>query len=196
MRQSLFVIGAVCILAIGGCETAGNQQRSYYDEPFKKVEQPHTTAFKYIRNFSGQRVALGQVGDVRTIRYYQGGSFVGRTQFVLDAWFERFSENEMKQRLMEALKRKFPLDNAPSQALSTYRKFEDFGVYTEKNGCLFMSFYKRLKGSTGYDNDYGAPDFVGLFAICGGLTVTPEKFMESIDQAKESDSAAFKKATN
>ncbi len=58
-----------------------------------------------------------------------------------------------------------------------------------------MSFYKRLKGLSGYDNEYGAPDFVGLFFICGGLTVTPEKFIASIDQAKESDAAAFKNAT-
>lgn len=146
MRQSLLVICAVCILAIGGCETAGDQQQSYYDEPFKKVEKPHTTAFKYIKNFSGQTVALGQVGDVRTIRYYQGGSFVGITQFVLDAWFRQFSEDEMKERVMEALKRILPLDDTPSQALSTYRNHGDFGAYTEKNGCAFMSFYKRLKG--------------------------------------------------
>jgi len=195
MRRSLFVIGAVCILAIGGCETTEEQQQNYYDEPFKKVEKPHTTAFKYIKNFSGQTVAMGQVGDVRTIRYYQGGNFVGWTQFVLDGWFKEFTEDETKERVMGALKRKLPNDDTPSQALSTYRNHGDFGAYTEKNGCAFMSFYKRLKGPSGYDNDYGAPDFVGLFTICGGLTVTPEKFMESIDQAAESDAAAFTNAT-
>ena len=101
----------------------------------------------------------------------------------------------MKQRVMAALKRKFPNDDTPSQVYSTYRKHGDYGVYTEKNGCAFMSFYKRLKGPSGYDNDYGAPDFVGSFTICGGLTVTPGQFMEAIDQAGESDSAAFRKAT-
>ena len=85
MRPALFAIGAVCILAIAGCQTGGKQQQGYYDEPFKKGAEPHTTAFKYITNFSGQTVAMGQVGDVRTIRYYQGGTFVGRTQFVMDA---------------------------------------------------------------------------------------------------------------
>ncbi len=140
MRQSLFVIGAVCILAIGGCETAGNQRQGYYDEPFKKADIPHTTAFKYIKNFSGQRVALGQVGDVRTIRYYQGGSFVGITQYVLTSWFGRFSEEEIKGRLTRALKRRFPNDDAPSQALSTYRKFEDFGGYTEKKRLRIHEF--------------------------------------------------------
>ena len=68
-------------------------------------------------------------------------------------------------------------------------------MYAEQDGCAFVSFYKRLKGPSGYDNDYGEPDFIGSFSICGGLTVTTEKFMESIEQAKESDSAAFIKAT-
>jgi len=194
MRQSLFAIGAICVLAVGGCETTDGQKQSYYDEPFKNADNPHTTAFKYIKNFSGQKAAMGQGGNVHTIRYYQGGKFVGRTQFSIRSWFRLQTEGDVKKRLLRTLKRKFPNDDSPSQSFSTYRNLEDLGVYTEKNGCVFMRFYKRLKGFGLYDNDGGAPDFIGLFSICGGLTVTPEKFIQSIVQAKASDSAAFIKA--
>lgn len=194
MRQLLFAIGAICVLAIGGCDTTGGKKESYYDEPFKNADNPHTTAFKYIRNFSGQKAAMGQSGGVQTVRYYQGGKYVGRTQFSVRSRFRLQTEEDVKNRVLRILKQRFPNDNTPSLALSTYRNFQDYGVYTEKNGCVFMSFYKRLKGF-GIESDYGIPDFLGLFAVCGGLTVTPEKFIQSIDQAKASDSASFIKAT-
>lgn len=195
MTKSLIVIGALCLMAVGGCKTTEGQKENYHDEPFKQADRPHTTAFKYIKNFSGQKVAPGQMDEVQTIRYYQGGKRVGLTQFVVSSWFGTVTEDEIKKRLTRLVKRRFPNDDAPSQAISTYRNLEDFGAYTQKSGCVFMSFYKRLKGAGLADNDGGAPDFIGLFTICGGLTVTPEKFIQSIAQADESDSAAFRAAT-
>lgn len=185
----------MCFLAVGGCQTTEDAAEDYHDEPFKSADNPHTTVFKYIKNFSGQDAALGQYGGVRTIRYSQGGKFVGNTQFAVDSWFGRFTEGEMKNRLGQSLKRKFPSAETSPQAFSTYRNLEDFGVYTEKNGCVFMSFYKRLKGSGIADNDDGAPDFLGTFIVCGGLTVSPEKFIQSIDQARDSDIPAFIRAS-
>ena len=132
MRHSLFLIGAICMLAVGGCETTEGQNQYFRGEPFKKSDVPHTTAFKYIKNFSGQKVALAQSGGVQTIHYYQGGNNVGTTQFAVDFWFELITEEEIKERLRRVLKQTFPNDDTPSRALSTYRSLEDFGAYTKK----------------------------------------------------------------
>jgi hypothetical protein len=59
MKKSLIVIGALCLMAVGGCNTTDGQKEYYHDEPFKQADRPHTTAFKYIKNFSGQKVAAG-----------------------------------------------------------------------------------------------------------------------------------------
>lgn len=185
------IFGIIFIMLLGGCDTSGGSENNYYDEPFKKAVNPYTTAFKYFRGFSGQKVAYGQAGGVRTIRYYVGGKFVGQTQFVIRSWFSTQTEDDVKNRLLRIVKQKFPNDTPSPNALETYRNLEDFGVYFEKNGCVFMSFYKRLKGSGLFDNDYGAPDFIGLFRVCDGLTVSPKEFIRRIDIADEEDKARF-----
>ena len=184
LNQFWKVAGILGILIASACESADERRNNYHDEPFKEVSQPLTTAHRYISNYSGQKVALGQLGDVQTVRYFQNGKVVGMTQYATQAWFGLNTEDEMKDRVLRVLKKRHSDDKTSSNAISTYRGNQNFGAYVEKYGCVFISFYKRLKGFGVADNDGGAPDFVGLFVVCGGLTVTPEKFIRAITLVK------------
>jgi len=190
MRLKLALLAMFLGLSANGCETIGKEP--YLDRKFSASPKAYTNVFEFLKNYEKQVEAPGQGARVRAIRYYeQNQRYVGYSNKA-NNWFSVIGEDEIKQRMVKIIKRSSSGGSANLDGIvGPVRVVEGLGFYLQDGPCYFISVVKRTAPHTGYDNDYGAPDFVGFFHICNGLTVTPKEFIEKIGLANDDAEARY-----
>jgi hypothetical protein len=145
-----------------------------------------------MKNYEKQTDAPGHMDGVRVIRYYEKNQrYVGYSNKA-NNWFSVISEDETKKRMIKLIKRRSSGGSANLDGIiGPVRIVDGLGFYLQDGPCYFISVVKRTAPPTGYDNDYGAPDFVGNFHICNGLTVTPKEFIKKIGLANDDAEARY-----
>ena len=188
MFAKVTVLSLMFALLVSGCDRTNTQP--YLDGEFKPSPKAYTNVFELLKKYERQTDALGQAGGVRIVRYYENnGRYVGYTNKA-SSWFSLITEDEIKQRLIKRIKKKTSRQINLENIVGPVRIVDGIGFYLKDEQCYFISVLKRLV-SSGWDNDSGAPDFVGDFHVCGGLQGTPEQFIERINVADNATEARF-----
>jgi len=164
MRNTLFLLMTLGALALSGC-TSGREvetvsgAKAYVSDPVAVdiVEARFNVPFLLPQVDSVQRT-LRDNGTVVQETYYAGDARVAVVEHVFDAWFNQVSIDSAHD---EAAFRIF-LERTPMQAhfpvVTEMLGRETVGYVAQDGDCVAFRFLKRIKGSTGYNNDTRDPD--------------------------------------
>jgi hypothetical protein len=191
MHRKVTLFSILLGLLAGGCDTAG--KGPYLDREFRVAPKAYTNVFELMQSYGKQTEAPGLSDGVRVIKYYEKNErYAGYTNKA-SSWFGLITEDELKERMVKRIQRSSGGGSGILEGIvGPLRVVGGVGFYLHDGPCYFISVLKRLV-STGYDNDNGAPDFVGHFRFCRGLTVTPKEFIEKIGLADDAAEARYLK---
>ncbi len=164
MRNTLLLLATMGALVLAGC-TSGREvetvsgAKAYLSAPVAVdiVEARFNIPFLLPQVDSVQQT-LRDNGTVVQETYYAGEDRVAMVEHVFDAWFNQVSIDSAHD---EEAFRIF-LDRTPMRehvpVVTQMQDREIMGYVAQDGNCVAFRFLKRIKGSTGYNNDTRDPD--------------------------------------
>ena len=161
---NLRILPAFAVLLLAACaggqqvETVGGAKAHLSDPVIVDIVEARFNVPFLLPQIDGVQRTMRDNGTVVQETYYAGDARVAVVEHVFDAWFNTISIESAR----DATAFRVFLDRTPMRA-GQPRVFEAEGPHTigylaQDGTCVAFRFLKRVKGSTGYDNDNEDPD--------------------------------------